>query len=148
MQRQAMSSKKTIKRLKQIQADSHAMFIKLHSYNWNIEGMNFMAVQNMTEQLHDYMARLFNDSAEHIIQLDDKPHITISELDKNRQIKDDTVLSVDYKYVAKSVIRDLNQLKKDFEELEKLSEGNETLLGFSHDNIGFILKEIAAIECL
>jgi len=143
-----MSSKKTIKRLKQIQADSHAMFIKLHSYNWNIEGMNFMAVQNMTEQLHDYMARLFNDSAEHIIQLDEKPHITISDLDKCRQIQDDSVVNVDYKYVAKNVIRDLNLLKKDFEELEKLSEGNEALLDFAHNNIGFILKEISAIECL
>ncbi len=143
-----MSNKKSVKWLRQIQADSHALFIKLHSYKWNIEGMNFMAVQNMTEQLHDYMERVFNDSAEHIIQLDEKPHLTLSDLDKNRKIKDDPLGEVTYRYVAEQTIADLTLLKKNFEALQKVAKEQDVILDFAHDNIGFILREIAAIECL
>lgn len=138
-----MSDKKCVKWLRQIQADSHTMFIKLHGYKWNIEGTNFMAVQNMTEQLHDYMERVFNDSAEHIIQLDEKPLNTLAELEKTRKVKDDGSPDVDYRHVA-----DLGFLKKDFEALEKVAEERENLLDFARDNIGHIQKEIAAIECL
>lgn len=143
-----MSDKKCVKWLKQIQADSHTLFIKLHSYKWNIEGMNFMAVQNMTEQLHDYMERVYDDSAEHIIQLDHKPLLTLTDLDKARKIKDDTTEEMDYRYVAEKTIADLTLLKKDFEALEKVAQERVNILDFAHDNIGFIQKEIAAIECL
>lgn len=143
-----MSDKKCVKWLKQIQADSHALFIKLHSYKWNIEGMNFMAVQNMTEELHDYMERVFNDSAEHIIQLDEKPLITLADLDKTRKIKDDAAEEVGYRYVAENTIADLTLIKKNFEALEKVARERESILEFAHDHMGFIQKEIAAIECL
>jgi len=143
-----MSDKKCVKWLKQIQSDSHALFIKLHSYKWNIEGMNFMAVQNMTEQLHDYMERVFNDSAEHIIQLDEKPLLTLTDLNKNRKIQDDAAEEVTYRYVADKTIADLTLLKKNFEALAKVAEARPAILDFARDNIGFIQKEIAAIECL
>ena len=143
-----MGDKKCVKWLRQIQADSHALFIKLHSFKWNIEGMNFMAVQNMTEELHDYMERVFNDSAEHIIQLDEKPLLTLTDLDKNRKIQDDPIQEGTYRYVAEKTIADLTLLKKDFEALEKVSKERENIFDFAHNNIGFIQKEIAAIECL
>ena len=143
-----MSNKKCVKWLKQIQSDSHALFIKLHSFKWNIEGMNFMAVQNMTEELHDYMERVFNDSAEHIIQLDEKPLLTLADLNKNRKIQDDPAEEVPYRYVADKTIADLTLLKKNFEALVKVADERPTILDFARDNIGFIQKEIAAIECL
>lgn len=32
---------KIIEQLKQIQADSHALYVKMHNYHWNIKGMDF-----------------------------------------------------------------------------------------------------------
>ena len=35
---------KVIKQLKQIQADAHALYIKVHNYHWNVKGMDFHPV--------------------------------------------------------------------------------------------------------
>lgn len=142
-----MSEKKIIKRLKQIQADSNAMYIKFHGYNWNVEGMNFMFIQNLTEQLHDYMARVFNDSAEQVIQLDEKPYLTLEELCQNRKIKDDKTPVVDFDYVCKQIIRDLVILKEGFADLSQASAGEaETVKNFADENVAYITSVIDEIE--
>ena len=55
---------KVIKQLKQIQADAHALYIKVHNYHWNVKGMDFHPVHAYTEGLYNEMSVLFDDMAE------------------------------------------------------------------------------------
>ena len=77
---------KVIKQLKQIQADAHALYIKVHNYHWNVKGMDFHPVHAYTEGLYNEMSVLFDDMAERAIILGDKPYLTIDELSKATKI--------------------------------------------------------------
>ena len=140
-----MGHKKVIKALKQIQSDSLALFIKLHNYNLNVEGMNFMAVQNATEALYDAMAKLFKDSGEQIVLLDQKPLVTPEELLKNTRIKTEEQLSMDVEYIARSVSDDLDTMLRDMEELAGVCDDGDTVLkefAANHTNFFFHEKEL------
>ena len=137
-----MSHKKVIKALKQIQSDSLALFIKLHNYNLNVEGMNFMAVQNATESLYDAMAKLFKDSGEQIVLLDQKPLVTPEELLKNTRIKTEVQLSMDVEYIAGAVSDDLDTMLRDMEELAGVCDDEDTALKeFASDHANFFFRE-------
>jgi DNA-binding ferritin-like protein len=59
---------KVIKQLKQIQADAHALYIKVHNYHWNVKGMDFHPVHAYTEGLYNEMSVLFDDMQKNIDQ--------------------------------------------------------------------------------
>lgn len=144
-----MSRKKIIKALKQIQADSLALFVKLHNYNLNVEGMNFMAVQNATESLYDAMAKLFKDSGEQIILLDEKPLVTPEDLIKNTRIKSDENLSMDVAYISESVQKDLAVMIRDMEELDGVCTDEEkTLKDFAANHLLFFKGEAETFSAL
>ena len=91
---------KVIKQLKQIQADAHALYIKVHNYHWNVKGMDFHPVHAYTEGLYNEMSVLFDDMAERAIILGDKPYLTIEELIKSREIVEK--ITADFEYLLKS----------------------------------------------
>ncbi len=50
-----------ITQLKQLQADSHALYIKIHNYHWHVKGMDFMPVHEQTEEIYNEMSVLYDD---------------------------------------------------------------------------------------
>lgn len=135
---------KTIKQLKQLQSDAHALYIKLHNYHWNIEGMDFFPVHNQTEEIYTSMSTLYDDAAERVLQLGEKPYLTMGELAKATKIKEEKKDSFRSKEVVKSIICDYEYLLKLFSDISKTAgdAGDKTTEAFADDNVAKLEKDL------
>lgn len=109
---------KVIKQLKQIQADAHALYIKVHNYHWNVKGMDFHPVHSYTEGVYNQMSELYDDMAERVIILGDKPYLTIDELAKATKIETETKDSFKSKEIVEKIITDFEYLLKAFKKIK------------------------------
>src|SRR5574344_1982182 len=100
---------KVIKQLKQIQADAHALYIKVHNYHWNVKGMDFHPVHAYTEGLYNEMSVLFDDMAERTIILGDKPYLTIEELSKATKIETEKGDSFKSREIVEKITADASE---------------------------------------
>ena len=139
-----MSKSKVVSQLKQLQADSHALFIKLHNYHWNVKGMDFNPVHAHTESIYNSMATLYDDTAERVIQLGGKPHLTMSELMNATKIKEETGDSFTSKTIVKNIVIDFKYLLKSFNALRDAADkaGDNTTAAFADDNVASYEKEL------
>ena len=135
---------KVTKQLKQLQADAHALYVKLHNYHWNIEGMDFFPVHNHTEEIYNSMSTLYDDAAERILQLGDKPYLTLTDLVKATKIKEEKGESFRSKEVVKAIVSDYKYLLKLFLELSKIAgeAGDKTTEAFADENIAKLEKDL------
>lgn len=135
---------KVVKQLKQIQSDAHAMYIKIHNYHWNVEGMDFFPVHNQTEAIYNEMSKLFDDAAERVIQLGEKPYLTIGELAKSTKIKEETNSSFRSKEIVNSILEDYKYLLESFKQLSQVAgeKGDKTTEMFADDNVSKLEKDI------
>lgn len=112
---------KVINQLKQIQADAHALYVKLHNYHWNVKGMDFHPVHDYTEGLYNEMSVLYDDAAERAIILGGKPYLTMQELIDATKIKNEKGDSFKSKEIVEKIIKDFEYLLKAFKELSELA---------------------------
>lgn len=135
---------KVISQLKQLQADSHAFYVKLHNYHWNVTGMDFTPIHLKTEEIYTNMATLYDDTAERIIQLGDKPYLTMGEIAKATKIKEEKRDTFKSKEVLKNVISDFEYLLKSFTKLSNEADkaDDKATAAFADDNIAILEKEI------
>lgn len=135
---------KVIKQLKQLQADAHALYVKTHNYHWNVKGMDFFPIHNSTEEIYNNMSVLYDDTAERVIQLGGKPHLTMSELVKATKIKEEKGDSFRSKEIMKSIISDCNYLLKSFRDLSEVASeaGDKTTEAFADDHVAKLEKEL------
>lgn len=110
---------KVVKQLKQLQADAHALYIKLHNYHWNVKGMDFHPVHNYTEELYNEFSVLFDDLAERAIILGEKPYLTLEELVKETKIETEKGDSFKSKEIAEKLVVDFEYLLKAFKKLSQ-----------------------------
>lgn len=141
---------KVTKHLKQLQADAHALFIKIHNYHWNVKGMDFSPVHAKTESIYNTMAALYDDAAERVIQLGDKPHLTISELAKATKIKEEKGDSFKSKEIVKHLITDFEYLHKLFQELSDAADdsNDKVTAAFADDNVAVLEKELWMLDSM
>ena len=135
---------KVIKQLKTLQADALALFVKVHNYHWNIKGLQFSPIHNMTEGIYESMAGLYDDCAERVLQLGEKPHITFKDITGATRIKEETKSDFDAKYVLKNILSDYEELLKAFSELSDAAdkEGDKATIGFADEKIAGLEKDI------
>jgi len=112
---------KVIKQLKQIQADAHALYIKVHNFHWNVKGMDFHQVHKYTEGLYEEMGVIYDDMAERAIILGDKPYLTVDDLTKATKIETEKGDSFKSKEIVEKVTCDLEYLLKSFKKLSELA---------------------------
>lgn len=136
--------KNVIEILKQIQADAHAMFIKTHNYHWNIEGMDFFPVHNQTEEIYTNMSTLYDDVAERVLQLGEKPLLTIKELVAVAKIEDETKNSFRSKEVIASILKDYKYFLDIFKKLSEAASdvGDKTTEAFADEKVASLEKDI------
>jgi starvation-inducible DNA-binding protein len=115
-------SKKLIQSLNKTLANLHIINVKLHNYHWNIQGIQFFSIHNMTEGYYDYFFGLYDDVAERILQLKAKPLATVKEYLENATLKEET----GSKFTAREV---LDKVRSDFEFLLKEAKGVSDLAG-------------------
>ena len=133
-----------ISQLKQLQADGHALFVKLHNYHWNVKGMDFNPVHEHTESIYNSMATLYDDAAERVIQLGDTPYLKMSELVSATKIQEENGTSFTSKEIVKSIISDFEYLLKSFKNLSDVADeaGDKTTAAFADDNAASYEKEL------
>jgi len=135
---------KVVKQLKQIQADSQTMFVKLHNYHWNVEGMDFFPVHNQTEEIYNSMATLYDDCAERVLQLGSKPYLTMSDILKATNIKEEKKDSFRSKEVVKAIVSDYKYFLKSFQDLSEEADkaGDKTTAAFADENVAALEKQL------
>lgn len=140
--------KKVIKELKVVQASSLVMFTKVHNYHWNIKGMQFFPIHEMTEKIYEQFSTLYDDVAERVLQLGDKPVILLDDIAKQSIIKEDKKSDFGAQYVLKNILADFEVLLKQFKKLTQLADeaGDNTTVGFADENIAHLEKSIWMIK--
>lgn len=115
-------SSKVVQSLKQIEADCAVFFIKLHNYHWNVKGMDFHPVHAALEEMYDDIADLMDDVAERVLQIGDKPYVTLKDMLAASKIKEESKTSFDSKTIAKAVLTDYEYLLKSFKSLSDIAD--------------------------
>lgn len=137
-------SKKVIQLLKQIQADSLVFYTKLHNLHWHIEGPMFKPIHEATEKIYDEFADVFDDVAERVIQLGDKPYVTLSDILKNAKIKEESATSFQPAQVLKIILDDFEYFMKLFKELSDEADDSKDKVSADYANgiLSVLEKEI------
>lgn len=135
---------KVITSLKQIQADSIVFYMKLHNLHWNVEGLLFKPIHEMTEGIYDNFADIFDDVAERVIQLGDKPYVTLSEAIKVAKIKEESKTKFKGEEVLKIVLKDYEYFLSSFKDLSSIADkaGDSTTADYANGVIAQFEKNI------
>ncbi|WP_299546181.1 DNA starvation/stationary phase protection protein [uncultured Helicobacter sp.] len=117
---------KVIQSLKQIQADSAVFYIKLHNYHWNIKGLDFHPVHSALEEMYNEIAEQMDSVAERVLQLGEKPFVTLKDMLAASKIQEDSATSFDSKTILTKILPDYEYFLKAFKELSDLAgEAND-----------------------
>jgi starvation-inducible DNA-binding protein len=143
-----MKSEKFIELLNNNLANLQILYVKLHNYHWNVNGMNFKPVHEMTEAYYDYFAEQYDKVAERIIQLGEKPLASLQDYLKNTSLKEENKNGFDSKYVLSAVLLDFEHLNKGFKEISKAASESSDVptVNIADDNIAWLEKEIWMIK--
>lgn len=139
----------TTKKLIQIQADAHALWVRFHGYHWNIKGLQFYAIHEMTENAYEAMAKLFDDAAERALQLGGRALTCAKDLLENTKVpkceKKDAFGAAE---VLEGLKRDYGYLLGEFKALDTLAQkdGDTTTSSFAQDKIAEFEKAIWMLE--
>lgn len=134
----------TVERLKALQADALAFYIKVHNYHWNVKGMQFYPVHQMTQGIYEKFAEVYDDCAERALQLGVKPFLTIGDIAKNTKIKEESGDEFDAKYVLESIRADYAHFLSEFKELSRVADGvgDKATAAFADEKVAELEKDI------
>jgi starvation-inducible DNA-binding protein len=143
-----MKSDKLMELLNKNLANLQLFYVKLHNYHWNVKGMNFKPVHEMTEAYYDYFAEQYDEVAERIVQLGGKPLATLNDYLKNASLKEESKKTFDVKYVLGSVLSDFKLLNDDFKEIAKVAgeNGDVPSSNIADENVAWLEKQIWMIN--
>lgn len=135
---------KVIDRLKQLQADAQVFYVKVHNYHWNVKGMDFHPTHKALQEIYEDFAEVFDDTAERILQLGGMPYLTLSDISKSANIKEDSQSSFDSKTVVKAILSDYEYFEKAFAELSKIADesGDKVTGAYADDKCAGLQKAI------
>lgn len=143
-----MKSNKLIEMLNKNLSNLQVLYVKLHNYHWNVKGMNFKPIHEMTEAYYDYFAEQYDEVAERIVQLGGKPFATLQDYLKSSTIKEENKNEFDAKNVLNSVLADFEILNKEFKEISDTAgeSGDVPTANIADDNVAWLEKEIWMIK--
>lgn len=107
-------SKKVIENLKKHTADSFVLWAKYHNLHWNIYGANFRPVHELLEEYYDELAEDFDAFAERVLQLGEKPPVTIDQYKALTSFSEETKTSFSIKEALQIVLKDFEALNKEY----------------------------------
>lgn len=143
-----MKPDKLIEMLNKNLSNLQVLYVKLHNYHWNVKGMNFKPIHEMTEAYYNYLAEQYDEVAERIVQLGGKPFATLQNYLNNASFKEESKNEFDTKYVLNAVLVDFEKLNKEFKEISKVAGDSEDVptANIADDNVAWLEKEIWMIN--
>ena len=143
-----MKSNTLIELLNKNLSNLQVLYVKLHNYHWNVKGMNFKSIHEMTEAYYDYFAEQYDEAAERVVQLGGKPLSTLQDYLNNASLKEETKNEFDVKIILNSVLADFEYLNKEFKNISKAA--NEDMdtptAGYADNNVAWLEKQIWMIK--
>ena len=132
------------KKLNQIQADAHALYLAFHAYHWNVKGLAFYQIHAHTQKAYEAMGELFDDVAERALQSGEKAIICGKELGETAKAPFELKESYTDKDVLKLVLSAYEYLVEAFKELEASAQKAQdaTTEAFAQEKYGALEKEI------
>jgi starvation-inducible DNA-binding protein len=143
-----MKSNLLVELLNKNLANLQVLYVKLHNYHWNVKGMNFKPIHEMTETYYDYCAEQYDEVAERIVQLGGKPFAALKDYLTNASIKEEIKKTFEVKYVLRSLLSDFEQLNKEFKQISKVAgdAGDVPTANIADDNVTWFEKQIWVIK--
>jgi starvation-inducible DNA-binding protein len=143
-----MADKTLISSLNTMLADIHVLVAKLHNYHWNVSGMQFYSIHNVTEGYYDYFFGQFDDVAERILQLGEKPLATVKAYLEATTLTEDEGSSFEPSYVLKKISEDFTTLLEQTKATNSLAEeaGDTATLDLLGGLIAWLEKELWLIR--
>ena len=129
-------------------ANLELIYVKLHNYHWNVRGMNFKQVHELTESYYEYFAKQYDDVAERILQLGGKPLSSMKDYLVAASIQEEIKNDFDGKFVLNSVLKDFELLNSEFKEISKAAGDAEDVptTNIADGNIAWLEKQIWMIK--
>lgn len=136
----------TAKTLNSVLADAHVLYTKIHNFHWNIKGPQFIEIHEKTESYYNHFGELYDQTAERILQLGDKPLVTLKQILEHSGIKETEKNNFNAKEVFESLLFDFNYMKNKILEIEPLFETDISTTNLLQGEIEFLEKEIWMLE--
>ncbi|MCE3039602.1 Dps family protein [Helicobacter anatolicus] len=135
---------KTIELLRQLQADSLVLFMKIHNFHWNVKGSDFYQVHSATEAIYGEFATMFDDLAELVAQMGEVPVITLSEALQVAKIKEESKKSFTSKEVFAAIAQDYTYLLENFKKLSQFADENndKPVANYADEKISSLQKSL------
>lgn len=114
-----MENQKLINQLNQNLADVQVLYVKLHNYHWNIQGMQFFSIHNVTEEYYNFFAEQYDEIAERILQIKGKPLTTMKSYLEKTGISEEDKKEFSASDVLKGVTADFEYLLGEFKKHPK-----------------------------
>ena len=139
-----MENRQIIDKLNQNVADLNILFVKLHNYHWNVKGMEFKPIHEMTEAYYDHLNELYDEVAERVLQLGGKPAATVKQYLEMAKISEESQKDFSAKEVLDGVIKDFEYLLDSYRSILAVAqEYNDTATeNIAADSIGWFDKEL------
>lgn len=135
---------KVIELLRQLQADSLVLFVKTHNFHWNVRGSDFYQVHSATEEIYEKFASMFDDLAERIVQLGEKPIVTLQEALQHSKIKEESKTNFYSKEIFSAIIKDYEYLLENFVALSNLADESKdkTTVAYADEQVAKLQKSL------
>ena len=133
-----------IKQLQDIQADAHILYVNFHNYHWNIRGMQFFPIHEMTESLYNAMSEVIDDTAERVLQLGGEPLVNLSEIIARASVKEDVKHSFEAKEVIQNISKALEEMLAKWRMLPKKAEEvrDTTTMAMADEKVAELEKQL------
>ncbi len=114
--------KEILKKMNKYLSDSAVMYIKLHNFHWNINGMQFKGVHEYLEVLYDTFTANLDEIAELIRMNGEYPAASMKEYLELSTIKELPSVKVGIKEAMEVVLEDLKTLDNEAKELREMAQ--------------------------
>lgn len=132
----------TVTLLKKIEANAIVLVMKLHNYHWNVKGMDFHPVHEATEGMYNNFFGLYDDIAERILQLGEKPIVTLKDALAQATIAEESATTFTSKQIAEALLKDFQIFEKDFKDLSDAASGDSVTVALADEQLAAIQKAI------
>lgn len=136
------------KEFNQYLADLAVMTIKLHNLHWNVKGMQFVPIHQLTESLYDTTFEYYDAVAEHEKMYDAIPDSKMSDYLANARIKEIDPKAFTAEEVLEILINDIGSLRETATNLRNAcdAEGWFSAVGMFEEHVAYYNKQLWFIK--
>ncbi len=117
----AAKNTKTQDALNRQVASMGVLYMKLHSFHWNVAGPNFFSLHVKFEELYNAVTLMFDEAAERLIGIGGKPVSTMKGMLDLSSIKEATEKE-DAETMVRNLVDDFNTLAEDMKAAAETAE--------------------------